>query len=245
MSHAEIERCRAVVFDLDGLMFNTEHLYRLVGGEVLRRRGKEYDEALFKAMMGRPAKVALQIMIDWHGLEATVTGLEQENDDIFPPILDAHLAPMPGLVELLDALETANVPKAIATSSRRAFVANLLCRYGWQDRFAFWLTAEDVTNGKPDPEIYLSAAGRLQLPPGEVLVLEDSQTGCRAAVAAGTHAVAVPGDHSRDHEFPGAKFVAEGLGDPRIRRALGLADPGSGQWTVDRGEVEETGDRSQ
>jgi HAD superfamily hydrolase (TIGR01509 family) len=245
MANEEIGRCRAVVFDLDGLMFNTEHLYRLVGGEVLRRRGKEYDEALFKAMMGRPAKVALQIMIDWHGLDATVAGLEQENDEIFPPILDAHLAPMPGLPDLLDALDAAGVPKAIATSSRRAFVANLLGRYGWLERFAFWLTAEDVTNGKPDPEIYLSAAARLQIPPNEILVLEDSQTGCRAAVAAGTHAVAVPGDHSRDHEFPGAKFVAESLADPRIRRALGWTEPGSGQWTVDAGQVGETGTRSQ
>jgi HAD superfamily hydrolase (TIGR01509 family) len=222
MPHSETAPCRAVVFDLDGLMFNTEHLYRLVGGEVLRRRGKEYDEALFKAMMGRPARVALQIMIDWHGLDATVAQLEQENAEIFPPILDAQLAPMPGLADLLGALEAAGIPKAIATSSRRAFVANLLGRQGWLDRFAFWLTAEDVTNGKPDPEIYLSAAKRLELSPASVLVLEDSQTGCRAAVDAGTFAVAVPGDHSRDHEFPGAKFIAEGLADPRIRSALGL-----------------------
>jgi HAD superfamily hydrolase (TIGR01509 family) len=222
MPTSETTPCRAVVFDLDGLMFNTEHLYRLVGGEVLRRRGKEYDEALFKAMMGRPAKVALQIMIDWHGLDATVAQLEQENDEIFPPILDAQLAPMPGLAELLGALEAANIPKAIATSSRKAFVANLLGRHGWLDRFAFWLTAEDVTNGKPDPEIYLNAAKRLELSPASVLVLEDSQTGCRAAVDSGAFAVAVPGDHSRDHQFPGAKFIAEGLADPRIRAALGI-----------------------
>ncbi|MEX2188113.1 MAG: HAD family phosphatase [Pirellulales bacterium] len=219
---SETEFCRAVVFDLDGLMFNTEHLYRLVGGEVLRRRGKTFDEVLFTAMMGRPSKVALQIMIDWHGLNATVADLERENDEIFGPILDAQLAPMPGLVELLNRLEAADVPKAIATSSRRSFVADLLGRHGWSQRFAFWLTAEDVTRGKPDPEIYLSAAQRLQLSPAEVLVLEDSQTGCRAAVDAGTHAVAVPGDHSRDHVFPGARFVANGLGDGRILRALGL-----------------------
>lgn len=214
--------CRAVVFDLDGLMFNTEDLYRMVGGEVLRRRGKEYDEALFKAMMGRPSKVALQIMIDWHALDATVAQLERENDELFGPILDAHLAPMPGLTALLGALEAAGVRKAIATSSRRSFVADLLGRQGWLDRFAFWLTAEDVTRGKPDPEIYLAAAKRLELPPAAVMVLEDSQTGCRAAVAAGTHAVAVPGDHSRDHEFPGAQFIADGLDDPRIRAALAL-----------------------
>lgn len=219
---SETAPCRAVVFDLDGLMFNTEHLYRMVGGEVLRRRGKDFDEALFKAMMGRPSKVALQIMIDWHALDATVAQLERENDELFGPILDAHLAPMPGLVELLGALEAAGIPKAIATSSRRSFVADLLGRQGWLDRFAFWLTAEDVTNGKPDPEIYLAAARRLELPPALVLVLEDSQTGCRAAVAAGTHAVAVPGDHSRDHEFPGAKFIAEGLANSRIRGALDL-----------------------
>lgn len=213
---------RAVVFDLDGLMFNTEELYQDVGGEILRRRGHVFGSELLDRMMGRPGKVALQIMIDFHGLDATVDQLAQETDEIFPAILDARLAMMPGLAELLASLEAAKIPKAIATSSRRNFVTNVLGRFQLEPRFEFILSAEDVIHGKPNPEIYLTAAKRFGLRPEEVLVLEDSENGCRAAVAAGTIAVAVPGGHSLRHSFGGARLVAKSLADHELYRILGL-----------------------
>ena len=212
----------AVVFDLDGLMFNTEELYQEVGAVLLRRRGYEFTQELLDQMMGRPSHVALQIMIDTHTLRATVEELLAETDEIFPEILQARLAPMPGLVELLDALERKVIPKAIATSSRRAFVERVLGHFGYQPRFSPILTSEDITQGKPHPEIYLKAAERLGILPGEMLVLEDSQNGCRSAVAAGAITVAVPGAHSRQHDFTGAALVADSLHDPRIYGLLGL-----------------------
>jgi HAD superfamily hydrolase (TIGR01509 family) len=214
---------RAVVFDMDGLLFNTEELYQLVGSGILQRRGHEFTQALLDAMMGRPSPVALQIMIDRHELSDSVEDLMRETEETFPPILDAHLAPMPGAPELLVALEKAGRPKAIATSSRRLFLDNILSRVGWAERFDFFLTGDDVREGKPHPEIYEAAARRHGLPAEEILVLEDSHNGCRAAVAAGMFTVAVPGDHSRGHDFTGTKFVADSLHDRRIYAALGLA----------------------
>lgn len=215
---------KAVVFDLDGLMFNTEELYIDVGTELLRRRGKTFGQELLDKMMGRPSAVALQLMIDEHGLEATVEGLLAETDEIFPEILRTRLAPMPGLLELLAALEHYNLPKAIATSSRRAFVDRVLTPFGFHPRFSFILTSEDIVHGKPHPEIYLQAAERHGVAPQEMLVLEDSQNGCRAAVAAGAVAVAVPGDHSRNHDFTGAALVANTLADERIYELLGIRE---------------------
>ncbi|MEX2176887.1 MAG: HAD family phosphatase [Pirellulaceae bacterium] len=214
---------RAVVFDLDGLMFNTEELYQDVGSELLRRRGYVFTPELLDQMMGRPSQVALQIMIDTHTLKATVEELVAETDEIFPEILRTRLAPMPGLVELLAALERHNVPKGIATSSRRSFVERVLGAFAFEPRFSPILTSEDIVEGKPHPEIYLLAASRLSIAPAEMLVLEDSQNGCRAAVAAGAIAVAVPGGHSRRHDFSGAELVADSLGDPRIFDRLGLS----------------------
>lgn len=216
---------RAVVFDLDGLMFNTEELYDLVGAEVLARRGREFTAELKDEMMGRPGPISLAIMIDWHGLDDTVEELAAESDEIFIDLLAQRLAPMPGLFSLLERLEAAGIPKAIATSSGRRFLETVLGSFDLEPRFQFTLTAEDVRHGKPDPEIYLTAAARLTLPPAQVLVLEDSQNGCRAAIAAGTFAVAVPGGHSLRHDFSGAALVAESLHDPRIFRALGLSPP--------------------
>ncbi|MEZ6069150.1 MAG: HAD family phosphatase [Pirellulales bacterium] len=213
----------AVVFDMDGLMFNTEELYQDVGAIMLRRRGREWTQELLDAMMGRPTPVAMGIMIEHHGLDDTVEALSQETNEIFLSILDDRLEPLPGLFELLEALEAHGVPKAIATSSGRAFVENVLGRFDLVPRFNDILTSESVTHGKPHPEVYLKAAASLGHSPPAVLVLEDSENGCRAAIDAGTFAVAVPGDHSRDHNFTGAALVADSLADERIYQALGIA----------------------
>ncbi|MEX2114041.1 MAG: HAD family phosphatase [Pirellulales bacterium] len=216
---------RAVVFDLDGLMFNTEELYQGVGAEILRRRGKPFEAELLDAMMGCPARVALQRMIDWHQLDASVAQLAAETDELFAAVLDERLDVMPGLWELLARLESAGLPRAIATSSGPAFVSTVLSKFDLAPRFRFVLTCDDVTHGKPHPEIYRQAAARFGLAPGEMLVLEDSHNGCRAAVAAGAVVVAVPGGHSLRHDFSGAALVAESLADPRICELLGL-EPG-------------------
>ncbi len=218
----ELDRLAAVVFDLDGLMFNTEALYQQVGTELLARRGKRFEAELLDRMMGRPNAVALQIMIDWHGLSDTVPLLADESEQIFAGILDEQLECMPGLLVLMDALESAGIPKAIATSSGQRFVQNVLRRFDFVPRFKFILTSEDVVEGKPHPEIYQTAAARLGLPPRQVMVLEDSENGCRAAVAAGAFTVAVPSGPSRRHDFTGARFIAEKLSDPRIYAALRL-----------------------
>ncbi len=216
-------RFKAVVFDLDGLMFNTEELYQDVGSELLRRRGKRFDADLLDAMMGRPANAALQLMIDWHQLDSTVDALAAETDEIFATLLDERLAVMPGLWELLCALEGAGIPKAIATSSGPNFVRTVLGKFELAPRFRVILTCDDIRQGKPHPEIYLLAAIRLGLEPRELLVLEDSQNGCRAAVLAGTVVVAVPANHSRRHDFSGAALIADSLADPRLFELLGLA----------------------
>ena len=216
---------RGVTFDLDGLLVNTEELYQDVGTELLRRRGKSFEPELLDRMMGRPQQVSLRIMIDWHNLNDTVEGLATETKEIFTSYLDARLAPMPGAVALLDSLEAARIPFGVATSSGPDFAHDVLGRVGFFDRMGFVLTCNDVREGKPHPEIYLAAAGRLGVIPKQMLVLEDSHNGCKAAVAAGAVAVAVPGGHSHRHEFDGAAFIATSLADRRIFEALDLTPP--------------------
>ena len=214
--------CRAVVFDLDGLLVNTESLYVEVGRRILARRGRTFPQELIDRMMGRPTPVAIELMIAYHGLSDSVEAIIRESDALFPELLDERLAPMPGAESLLQSLAQHDVPCAMATGSRRHFVDMVLERTGWHGRFRFILSAEDVRRGKPAPEIYETASSRLELPPSNVLVLEDSRQGCEAAVGAGTFAVAVPGSHSRHQTFPDVRFVAPDLGDPRIRQAVGI-----------------------
>jgi len=214
---------RAVTFDLDGLMFNTEELYDVVMHELCGRRNLVFTDELRVQMMGRPGHISLACMFEHHALvEDTVEAMLAESDAIFAGVLRERLALMPGLIELLDALDAAGIPKGIGTSSRRKYVDEVLGRFDLAARFSFILSAEDVTQGKPHPEIYLAAAQRHGVRPQQMMVLEDSQNGCAAAVAAGAFAVAVPGIHSRTHDFSGAQLVAQSLCDERIYEALGL-----------------------
>jgi HAD superfamily hydrolase (TIGR01509 family) len=216
---------RAVIFDMDGLMFNTEDVYHQVGTELMRRRGCEYTRELSDAIMGRPPQACFETMIRWHGLDDRWEAMALESEGLFIGLLDGYLAPMPGLVPLLDALDAAGIPKAICTSSSLRLLEAVLSRFQMRPRFQFVLTAEDITHGKPHPEIYLKAAERLGLAPEQVLVLEDSQTGCRSAAGAGTIVVAVPNEYSRNQDLSVASLMIESLCDPRLFEILGLRAP--------------------
>lgn len=213
---------KAVAFDLDGLMVNTEDVYIHVGSELCARRGKTFDDALRNHMMGQPATAALAAMIEWHSLDDVLEDLVVESDEVFWQQVEGRLELMPGLVDLLDAIDLAGIPKAIATSGAREYAEELLTRIGLRSRFEMVITADDIHRGKPDPEIYLLAARRLGIEPAEMLVLEDSQNGCRAALAAGAYTVAVPSEHTQGHDYTGVAFIATSLADPRIRQVLAI-----------------------
>jgi HAD superfamily hydrolase (TIGR01509 family) len=213
-------RIRAVAFDLDGTMFNTEQVFQASGEELLRRRGKQPHPLLWHSMMGRRAEEAFQVMIDLCELTESIPELKVESEALFEAMLDTYLQPMPGLHELLGLIERRKLPMAVATSSSRRYLTALLSRFELLDRFAFTLTAEDVTHGKPHPEIYLKAALQHGVEPAEMLVFEDSETGTRAAAAAGAHVISIPHEHSLRHDFSVARGVAERLNDPLILRLL-------------------------
>jgi len=218
---------QAVVFDMDGLMFNTEDVYTVVGTELLRRRGHPFTPELKNAMMGLRPQPSFEAMIRHCNLTETWQQLAAESNALFIAVLAENLAPMPGLLELLDTLEQANIPKAIGTSSSSELVEVCLAPFNMQRRFQFILTAEDITHGKPHPEIYLTAARRHGVSPAEMMVLEDSENGCRAAAAAGAFTVAVPGEHSRQQDFSMASLILESLADQRLYEILGFIAPPS------------------
>ena len=123
---------------------------------------------------------------------------------------------MPGLQTLLDAIDDAGLPRAVATSSHRHFADRALGHFDLKPGFQFVLTAEDVTKGKPDPEVYLAASDKLGVNPDSVLVLEDSVFGSRAAVAAGAFTVAVPTEFSRDQDYSHVDAVVDRLDSPEV-----------------------------
>ncbi|MFN0196664.1 MAG: HAD family hydrolase [Planctomycetaceae bacterium] len=215
-----LPQIRGIAFDLDGLMFNTEDVFEKSGCELLRRRGKEMTNDVRVNMMGRRAHEAFTYLVRALELKETVEELLSESEHIFGEYLEIHLAPMPGLFELFSHIEHCRIPKGVATSSHRAYLENILSRYELQPRLHYTLTAEDVTRGKPDPEIYLKAAQKLGISPSEMMVLEDSEAGTNAAASAGAYVVSVPHEYSRHHDFSRAHYIAGSLHDPFVLSLL-------------------------
>ena len=211
---------QAVCFDLDGLMFNTEEVFYGSADVLLQRRGMQMSRGAMNAMLGRRPLESFRAFCDYLHLDEEPADLLAESRVIFHAMLDEHLKPMPGLFELLERIESKMLPKAVATSSTRDYLDDIFGRFDLTHRFPIQLTAESVTYGKPNPEIYLKAAEQLGVSPENMLVLEDSETGTRAAAAAGAFIVSVPHDHTSGHDFSQSKYVASGLNDPFILRLI-------------------------
>jgi HAD superfamily hydrolase (TIGR01509 family) len=215
---------RAVVFDLDGLMFDTEALFFRVSSEMLRERGKEFTTEIMRQMIGRRAVDAGHVLKTMTGLDEPVEVLLAEVRRRFYDEMDAAVHPTPGLFVLLDRLHRKALPLAVATSSRRSYAERLLTRHGLWDRFAFVLAAEDVNKGKPDPEIYARAIERFDFPAASVMVLEDSPAGIAAARGAGAFAVGVPHEHSPAEALHAADLIVPRLDALALLERLPLQD---------------------
>jgi HAD superfamily hydrolase (TIGR01509 family) len=202
---------RAVVFDLDGLMFDTEALFFRVSSQALAARGKPFTRETMLSLIGLRADAALRIWKTLAGADEPVEDLLADVRQRFLAEMDTAVHPTPGLFVLLDHLKRRALPLAVATSSRRAYADGLLKQHGLADRFEFILASEDVTRGKPDPEIYRLAATRFDVSTGSLLVLEDSPAGLAAAKGAGAIAVGVPHEHSPAEALAGADLIVSRL----------------------------------
>jgi len=217
---SEIPSIQAVCFDLDGLMFNTEDVFYISADVLLQRRGLRMSRGAMDAMLGRRPLESFRAFCDYLSLNEEPADLLAESRVIFYEMLEEHLQPMPGLMHLLNLIESNGLPKAVATSSPRDYLDNIFGRFELSQRFPIQLTAESVTHGKPNPEIYLKAAEQLGVRPENMLVLEDTETGTRAAAAAGAYIVSVPHEHTASHDFTQSKFIASSLHDPFILKLL-------------------------
>src|SRR5262249_10197537 len=133
----------------------------------------------------------------WSQEPEEVLRLTNRKEELYRQILaETQIAPLPGVIDWLSRLRQAKIPSAIASSTPRANIETVLNRLNLKDSFAVVVAAEDVVHGKPNPEVFLKAAARLQLPTGQAVIFEDAYVGIQAAHAAGMIAVAVATTHS-------------------------------------------------
>lgn len=213
---------RAVAFDLDGLMFDTEALFFRVASEMLRDRGKVFTPEIMRAMIGRQPNESGRALQTMSGLDDEPEALMAEAKRRFDALIDSAVQPMPGLIALLGHLGRLGLPLAVGTSSGREYAERLLRGHGLRDRFAAVLCREDVARHKPDPEVYRTAAARLGVEPWALMVLEDTPTGLAAAKAAGAFAVGIPHNYSPASDLAGADLIVPKLDDPALLARIEL-----------------------
>jgi HAD superfamily hydrolase (TIGR01509 family) len=191
-----------VLFDMDGLMVDTEPLARQAWERVAAVYGATVTDDLFNRMLGRRTNESAQLVLDDLALPLSRDELVARKTDVFLASLESGVPMMPGLWTLLEALERRGLPWAVATSTPRPVAEIILGKLGVAGRYAALACGDEVPHGKPAPDIFLLAAARVGVAPAACLALEDSPAGCAAAAAAGMRVAAVPTDLTRHDPFP-------------------------------------------
>ena len=183
---------QAVVFDMDGLLFDTETLYVEAAFTAATELGYEATTELILRTTGGPWPQTRRLLLEHYGEAFPADDFVTVWIRHFRVLAEDRLALKPGVVELLDLLDELGLPKAIATSSSHPTVQRHLAVFDLTARFGAIAAAGDYAKGKPSPDPFLLAAERLGIDPAQCLALEDSYNGIRSASAAGMMAVMVP-----------------------------------------------------
>lgn len=183
---------RAVVFDMDGLLFDTERMYEKAFVSACGELGHAADRDVFCRLVGAPWATVRRFLLEHYGADFRVDELTKVWRGHFALLAKVGLPLKPGALELLALLDELGLPRAIATSSSHDTVAHHLAVHSLAARFHAVVAEGDYAQGKPAPDPFLLAARRLGVEPRDCLALEDSPHGVRAASAAGMMTVMVP-----------------------------------------------------
>ncbi|PTO38930.1 HAD family hydrolase [Enterococcus mundtii] len=188
-------KVNAVIFDMDGLLFDTEIVYYEASQTVADRMGFPYDKDLYLRFLGVSDE---EVWANYHTIFASFgrETVQKFIDDSYQETLDrfalGQVELKPGVLEFLNFLEEKDIPKVVASSNQRHVIELLLEKNNLRHRFDTIVSAENVKRAKPDPEIFLHAHAFLGTEKAETLILEDSQNGVLAAYDAGIPVIMVP-----------------------------------------------------
>jgi len=183
---------KAVIFDMDGLLIDSETVYTEALIAEALARGHELPLGVAKRMIGHTWVAGLPHLLEYLGPDIDTDGFRERVVERFYDLAQAGVALKAGVIEILDRLDALSLPRGVATSSRRVDVDHHLGHHDLLRRFQVILAHGEYPRTKPHPDPYLMAAEALGVEPADCLVLEDSYNGVRAGVAAGMMTVMVP-----------------------------------------------------
>ena len=186
-------RYRAIIFDLDGVLIDTEPLYLKAGNLLVEQDGalpiseRESKEVL----LGTTVEETWRRIIGLRGLTRPLEYYLDRYDAAVREVLGGDMVPQSGVLDLIREAKDRGLPVGVASSSLRSWIQIKLEAIGLENAFDVLVGGDDVIRGKPEPDIYLQAARGLGVPPDECIAIEDSPTGIASAVAAGAYTIAV------------------------------------------------------
>ncbi len=202
---------KGLLFDLDGLLIDSEKVYHRVSYEIAAELGVNLHDGILAKQMGRSPLESMEIFINELGIKShSAKELVDWRDRMMLEAYAERIDLMPGAQEIL-RLAKRKFKIAIATGSTRNLVDVVVAKMGIEDSLDLILPSDEISKGKPDPEIYQTAARLLDLQPHECVVLEDSSNGCMAGHRAGCCVIAIPNKYTENQDFDFVDYIALNL----------------------------------
>ncbi|MGW3470680.1 HAD family hydrolase [Saccharopolyspora sp. NPDC000995] len=218
---------RAVVFDMDGVLVESEHLWERMWAKFAAAHGKTWTMEQTRQVQGMSAPEWSAFLADFSATSDSAAETERVVvDDMIAALDGGEIELLPGAEKMVTEV-TARAPIALASSAPRRLIDAVLDRHGLAKHFLATVSSAEVLKGKPSPDVYLAAARMLGQDPRHCLAVEDSSNGLRAAAAAGMTVVAIPnsGYPPAEDALAKASYIATDLDEVRSRLVSGLPEP--------------------
>lgn len=200
-----------VIFDMDGVLIDSADAHYQSWKQLAREIGADVTQDQFDATFGRHNSDIIPIVFDVNEPEK-VKQLADRKEELYRDLVCRDAPIVDGAIDLVRSLYQKGIPLAVGSSAPRANIKLILTLMGVQDCFSALVSADEVTRGKPDPQVFSKACEKLNLPPAQCVVIEDAPAGIEAASTAGTKCVAILMHHPREN-FAQADLVVEKLSD--------------------------------
>ena len=201
---------KALIFDMDGLMIDTERLYIETEREIAAQYGKTVFESTLWKMMGRKPIESIRIFCEETGIPVDPERMLEYRDGMMFEKMQNDLQALPGLYEILERF-SGRLKMAIGTGAKQKFLDFAVDKLQVRKYFAHLQPSDNIRLGKPEPEIYVKTAEALEIEPAQCVVLEDSANGILAAKRAGCYAIAVPSEYTEKQDFSSADKTVKDL----------------------------------
>ena len=215
---------RTVIFDMDGVIIDTEPVHHHAFFTQFAELGLAISEAEYATFLGKSTRNVFQHLRQQYQLPQEVDALLRRKREIFNERFDtdADLDLLPGVRALIEDLHQHGVQLVLASSASKATIARVFNRFGLAPYFSHVLSGEDFAQSKPNPAIFLQAAALAETPVGECIVIEDSANGVAAAKAAGIYCVGYASPHSALQDLSCADLVIQDFSELSAERIQAL-----------------------